>query len=316
VHPNSLIRTAPELLDRVVDLNEARRSRWSRTTIRLWCDGTVVGNREHDRREYDQAIRDFADGLNGCPVCQRGGTATSIGSLAPDVVDQLIDPEDTHRSAQSARMVRLWCDGTLVGNPAHERVEYAQQASRLLTRTHACPVCGTRGSGRSFASRRPDLCARFVDPDQTRVGTRSWTKVRLWCNGEAVGASPHEWTEYTQVARYFDDGYIGCPICKHRGPTPTLSALPQQMLDRLVFPGDVHTHIRSNKPVTVACDGRVQDGRPHTRVVYDQPARAFAAGTNGCPRCGSSRWPSETGAKPASASADMQAGIRRLFDEV
>lgn len=60
----------PELIKRLVRSEDAWAA--SQMKVTVWCDGTVQGKPVHERVEYQQTKRSFAEGKNSCKICRWG----------------------------------------------------------------------------------------------------------------------------------------------------------------------------------------------------------------------------------------------------
>lgn len=142
--PSSLAVARPDLIGRLVHSIDKALRIDSPRSVTIWCDGKVSAQRPHPRREYRVTIADLQSEANRCPDCAAAPRSTRRINTEPKLMARLLDRrQDSRLHMDSAKPVRIWCDGAVRRKPRHEPVAYLATPDQLTRSSpkDPCPLC-------------------------------------------------------------------------------------------------------------------------------------------------------------------------------
>jgi hypothetical protein len=178
---NDLGSRSPDLAAQLVNPTESKTvTEYSNRKLRWFCEN------EHPRWEWEATVGGRSSGL-GCSVCSSNTVLTGwndLGTRRPEIAARLVNPDDAQTVTEYSTKKLLWfCENE------HPRREWKNSVGNMSSQTtQGCLVCSEYEvlvGWNDLGTRRPDLAAQLVNPDEALVVTDRSTKKLLWfCENE------------------------------------------------------------------------------------------------------------------------------------
>jgi hypothetical protein len=228
---NDLATVRPDLAAQLVDPSQAKTvTAGSEKKLSWFCE---TG---HPRYKWEAKVFNRSLGT-GCPACDGKAVIpgwNDLGTVRPDLADQLVDPSLATTVTKFSNKSFLWfCEND------HPRHVWEATVCNRSNKGHGCGACNgkvTIPGWNDLATVHPDLALQLVDPSLATTVTKSSDKKLLWfCE---TGHPRYQW-EARVANRSLG---VGCSTCAESGYDPSK-------------PGDLYRFEFSDKGVTFLCYG-------------------------------------------------------------